>query len=78
MSRQNNCIETQEVAARLVDARCLAQMFSPPRCERTIRNWQSANVVPFYKIGRAVLFDPTEVFEHLSKHNRVAPRGVAS
>ena len=60
---------------RLVDAKSLAGMFTPPRCERTIRYWQAGRVIPFYKVGRAVLFDPQEVFAYLAKHNRVNPEG---
>ena len=59
----------------MVDAKALSQMFTPPRCERTIRYWQAGKVIPFYKVGRAVLFDPQEVFNHLAKHNRVIPTG---
>lgn len=60
---------------QLIDAKALGKLFNPPRCERTIRNWQAARTVPFYKVGRSVFFNAVEVFEHLSKHNRVMPGG---
>lgn len=59
------------VVSRLCDARKLAAMFEPARCERTVRYWQAHRVIPYYKVGRAVLFDPQEVFAHLAKHNKV-------
>ncbi len=59
----------------LVTAVKLAAKFDPPRSERTIRTWQKSRTIPYYKVGRAVLFDPQEVFAHLAKHNRVNPAG---
>lgn len=75
------CMDKQLVSlpvgapARRVDAATLAAMFNPPRSERTIRNWQASRMVPFYKVGRAVLFNPDEVFAHLDKYHRVNPAG---
>jgi hypothetical protein len=77
MNRQVSTPDNQAatVVSRLCDARRLAQMFQPARCERTIRYWQAHRVIPYYKVGRAVLFDPQEVFSHLAKHNRVEAAG---
>lgn len=67
----------QNTSPRLVSAKVLGSHFNPPRCERTIRSWQAARVIPFRKVGRLVLFDPVEVFGHLDKYHRVEPRRAA-
>ena len=48
-------------------------MFAPPVPVRTIRNWQAARMIPFYKVSRSVFFNPDEVFAHLDKHHRINP-----
>lgn len=52
----------------------LGKMFSPAICERTIRYWQTARFIPFYKMGRSVLFNPEEVFAHMKKCHRIRPK----
>ena len=38
---------------------------------RTIENWQRRGVIPFVKIGRTVLYNWTDVEEHLGRNFRV-------
>jgi excisionase family DNA binding protein len=40
--------------------------------ERLIRKWQENRVIPFIKVGRAVLFDLTKVLAALEKFERKA------
>ena len=63
----------EAVPVRRVKAPVLAGMFNPVLPVRTIRNWQSARIIPYYKVGRSVLFNPDEVFAHLDKHTRISP-----
>ncbi|HVM60847.1 MAG TPA: excisionase family DNA-binding protein [Verrucomicrobiae bacterium] len=39
---------------------------------RTLNNWQHRRVVPFYRIGRRVLFDLAEVDEALKRYRCIA------
>jgi excisionase family DNA binding protein len=41
-------------------------------CQRTVRNWMVAKVVPYHKIGRVILFDVAKVEAALNKFERVA------
>jgi excisionase family DNA binding protein len=40
--------------------------------ERLIRKWQERRVIPFIKVGRAVLFDLDKVLAALEKFERKA------
>jgi len=37
---------------------------------RTLRNWMSTRITPFYKIKRVVLFDPDKVEAALKEYER--------
>jgi excisionase family DNA binding protein len=39
---------------------------------RTIRQWQSSRLIPYYKIGKAVLFDLAEVQAVVDRFERKA------
>ncbi|MBV8969949.1 MAG: helix-turn-helix domain-containing protein, partial [Verrucomicrobia bacterium] len=34
---------------------------------RTLRDWRYRKIIPYYKIGRSVLYDPEEVRKALQK-----------
>ena len=38
---------------------------------RTIDDWMARGLLPFYKIGRSVLFRPSDVRAHLDEYFRV-------
>jgi helix-turn-helix protein len=38
--------------------------------QRTLREWRQRKIVPFFKIGRVVFFDPERVQEALRKFER--------
>lgn len=61
-------------STRLVSADKLRMHFDPPPSLRTIREWQARRVIPFYRIGVRVYFDPEAVREHLRRRNQVLPR----
>jgi hypothetical protein len=37
---------------------------------RTLRDWRYRKIIPYYKIGRSVLYDPEEVRKALQKFFR--------
>jgi excisionase family DNA binding protein len=41
---------------------------------RTLRNWMSMRIIPFYKIKRIILFDPEAVEAALKEYERT-PKG---
>ena len=43
---------------------------------RTIDNWMRAGLLPYYKIGRSVVFKWSEVEAHLAQNCRVCRRNV--
>lgn len=45
---------------------------------RTINQWMADGIIPFYRVGRVVLFDPDEVDEALARKFRVAASGERS
>ena len=59
---------------KLVSAERLSCLFDPPLSVRTIRKWQKGRIIPFYKVGARVLFDPNRVREHLIRHREIRPR----
>ena len=38
---------------------------------RTLREWRAKRLVPYFKIGRVVMFDPGKVLAALKKFERV-------
>ena len=43
-------------------------------CPRTIDNWMKRGLLPYYKMGRSVLFRWTELEAHLAEKHRVVRR----
>ena len=43
---------------------------------RTILNWQQQGLIPYYKIGRTVRFDPVEIERHLQAHCRAGKPAI--
>lgn len=41
------------------------------KTERTIDHWMASGLIPFYKVGRSVLFKWSEIEAHLAKTCRV-------
>lgn len=52
---------------RLVSAKYLGLYFNPPLSIGFIRSLQRTKAIPFHRLGRRVLFDPTEVMAALKK-----------
>ncbi len=63
---------------RLVGARqCSAEIFGESTDAPSVRWWQyqmKRGIIPFYRIGRLVWFDPNEVREALAQNCRVAAK----
>jgi hypothetical protein len=38
---------------------------------RTLRDWRAKRLIPYFKIGRVVMFDPKKVLPALGKFERV-------
>ena len=38
---------------------------------RTLDSWMSRRLVPFYRIGRTIRFDPDDIQKHLQGNHRV-------
>lgn len=55
---------------RLVTKREVATRFH--KTTRTIDAWMAAGILPYYKIGRSVLFDWSDVQRHLAEYFRVS------
>lgn len=66
---------------KLVSAAALMQMGLLPFSLRTLRALQKKRLVPFYKIGRLVLFDPDETMAALKAschvHAKPAHKGAS-
>ena len=64
---------TKTAPPRYLDKTSAADLFgvSP----RTLDSWMSRRLVPFYRIGRTVRFDPDDIQKHLQAAHRVG--GVA-
>ena len=53
---------------KLIVKKDLAALLS--RSVRTIQYWMKRGIIPFYKIGGTILFDPDKVFRALQKFER--------
>lgn len=61
-----------KVPDHLVKAPQLLQMLFAPHCRpslRSLKRWQKARIVPYFKIGHAVYFDPEKVRAKLEQKN---------
>ena len=38
--------------------------------ERCLRDWRTRKIVPFYKVGKTVRFNPDAVFDALERYER--------
>ena len=67
---------------RLLNAKsCIAEIFGDSPEAPSLRWWQyqmQRRMIPYYKIGHLVWFDPTEVRAALEKNCRIAARGKAA
>ncbi len=59
---------------KLLTAEQLIEDLFPVNCRpsmRTFKRWQARRIIPYYKIGQRVYFDPVAVREKLEKKNIV-------
>ena len=81
MRKENVSVEGQNavqanangVPEGYVDKRLLARQLG--RTVRSIDTYMAKGIIPFYKLGRTVMFKWSEVDQHIQAHFRVCLRG---
>jgi hypothetical protein len=59
---------------KLVTSRKLLELLFAPDCRpslRSLKRWKTARIIPHYKIGHRVYYDPDKVREKLAKKNYI-------